>query len=162
MKNFNLGKKIFQPRLKYNSFKFLTFWYNFTLLPFESRFLNSMEFLNSWKHFIRLLSLSLAHLKRACKVAIFIVFRINKEFARAQYRIFILGWKKCQLFGKFEILIPGWNSVYRIEIFTCNCNIILKRSFLFRRDEISTRYTALKFQPGLKNWKSPYNQLLRF
>ena len=30
------------------------------------------------------------------------------------------------------------------------CNVILKRSLLFDRDEISTRFNELKFQPGLK------------
>ena len=45
---------------------------------------------------------------------------------------------------------PSWNfnSVYRVEIFTCNYNVILKRSLLFSRDKISARYTELKFQPG--------------
>ena len=47
---------------------------------------------------------------------------------------------------------PSWNfnSVYRVEIFTRNCNVILKSSLLFSRDEISTRFNELKFQPGLK------------
>ena len=54
---------------------------------------------------------------------------------------------------------PCWNfsSVYRVEIFTWNCNVISKRCFLFNWDEFSTRYTEWKFQPGLK---SPYNQPL--
>ena len=55
---------------------------------------------------------------------------------------------------KFHIGLakPSWNfnSVYRVEIFTCNCNNILKRSLLFSRDEISTRFNELKLQPGLK------------
>ena len=47
---------------------------------------------------------------------------------------------------------PSWNfnSVYRVEVFTCACNVILKRSLLFSRDEISTWFSELKFQPGLK------------
>ena len=44
-----------------------------------------------------------------------------------------------------------------VSIFTCNCNVILKRSLLFSEDEISTRFNELKFQPRLK---SPYNQPL--
>ena len=35
-------------------------------------------------------------------------------------------------------------------MFTCNCSVILKRSLLFSRDEISIRFNELKFQPGLK------------
>ena len=56
---------------------------------------------------------------------------------------------------------PSWNfnSLYRVEIFTCNCNVILKRSLLFNRDDISTRLTSWNFNPG---WKSPNNQLLRW
>ena len=47
---------------------------------------------------------------------------------------------------------PSWNfnSVYRDEIFTCNCNVILKRSLLISPDEISTQFNELTFQPGLK------------
>ena len=42
------------------------------------------------------------------------------------------------------------NLVYRVEIFTCKCNAILKRSLLFNRDEISVRFNELKYQPGFK------------
>ena len=42
------------------------------------------------------------------------------------------------------------NSVYRVEIFTCNCNVTLKRSLLFSRDEIWSRFNKLKFQPRMK------------
>ena len=37
-----------------------------------------------------------------------------------------------------------FNSLYRVEIFACNYNVILKRSLLFNRDEISTRFNPLK------------------
>ena len=59
---------------------------------------------------------------------------------------------------KFDLGLakPSWNfnSLYRAEIFTCNCNVILKRSYL----------TEMKFQLGIlswnfnPSWKSPYNQ----
>ena len=48
---------------------------------FESQFLNSMELLNFGKHFIKLISLSSVHLKRAFEVALFIFLKINKELA---------------------------------------------------------------------------------
>ena len=51
---------------------FLTFSYKLALLAFESQFLNYLERLNSCKHFMRLVSFSSIHLKRACEVAIFI------------------------------------------------------------------------------------------
>ena len=44
----------------------------------------------------------------------------------------------------------NFNSVYRVDIFTCNCYVVLKRSLLFSRDQISTRFNELKFQPELK------------
>ena len=49
---------------------------------------------------------------------------------------------------------PSWNfnSLYRAEFFTSNWDVILMRSLLFNRDEISTRLTS---------WKSTYNQPLR-
>ena len=53
---------------------FLTLSYNLTLLAFEAQFLNSMDFLNSCKHFIRSIRLSSVHLKRACEFAIFVFF----------------------------------------------------------------------------------------
>ena len=54
---------------------------------------------------------------------------------------------------------PSWNFnlLYRVEIFACNCNVILKRSLLFNRDKILTRLTCSNFNLG---WKSPYNQPL--
>ena len=89
---------------------FLTFPYNLTLSAFESQFLNSMELSNSCKRW------SLLHLKRAWKVPIFNFLKINKEFARAQYQIFIPGWKIGRLYRKFEIFIPG--QLNRVEIST--------------------------------------------
>ena len=44
---------------------------------------------NSCKHFIKLISLSSVHLKRACEVAIFIFKKVNTEFTRGKYQIFI-------------------------------------------------------------------------
>ena len=35
------------------------------------------------------------------------------------------------------------NLVYQVEIFTCNCNVILKSSLLFSRAKISTQYNEL-------------------
>ena len=89
---------------------FLTFPYNLTLSAFESQFLNSMELSNSCKRW------SLLHLKRAWKVPIFNFLKINKKFARAQYQIFIPGWKIGRLYRKFEIFIPG--QLNRVEIST--------------------------------------------
>ena len=67
-----------------------------------------MEILNTCKHFISLISLLLVHLKRAYEVIIFAFSKkLIKEFARVLYQIFIRGWKKCRLHGKFEIFIPG-------------------------------------------------------
>ena len=47
---------------------------------------------------------------------------------------------------------PSWsfNSAYQVEIFTCNCKVTFKKSLLFSRNEILTRYTELNFQAGLK------------
>ena len=87
----------------------------------------------------------------------------NKEFTRAWYHIFIPGWKKCRLYGKFGISIQGLNHnsgwLDRVEIstqntelaflHTCNCTVILKRSLPLSRDKISIGSNELKFQPGL-------------
>ena len=43
-----------------------------------------------------------------------------------------------------------YHLVYRVEIFTCKCNVILKRSLLFNQDEISARFNELEYQPGFK------------
>ena len=90
---------------------FLTLSYNMTLLAFESQFLNSMEFLNSYKYFVRLICLSSIHLKRACEVAIFTFF-VNKQGICACVVLnFHPGLRKIRLYGKFEIFIPGWNFI---------------------------------------------------
>ena len=62
---------------------FLTLAYNLTLSVFGSQFLNSMELLSSCKHFMRLISLSSIHLKRAYEVVYFIFKKISKKFMRA-------------------------------------------------------------------------------
>ena len=46
--------------------------------------------------------------------------------------------------------MENFNSPNRVENFTYNCKVILKRLLLNRRVEISTRFTELKFQLGLK------------
>ena len=123
--------------------------WNLTLPVFGSKFLNFLELLNSCEHFIRLINLSAAHLKRACEDFIFVFLKINKEFLRAHYQIFIPVRKKCQLYRKFDIFIPGWKLISgylnRVEILICNWNVILKRSLLFSLHDISTRYIELKF-----------------
>ena len=49
-------------------------------------------------------------------------FESNKEFVRAQYQIFTLGWKMCQLYRKFDLgLAKGmiiWRFATRVEIST--------------------------------------------
>ena len=70
------------------------------------------------------------------------IFMENKEFSSRVSRLkFHLGLTK-----------PSWNfnSAYKFEIFTCNCNAISKTSLLFSRDNISVRFNELKFRPGLK------------
>ena len=56
--------------------------------------------------------------------------------------------------GKMSIIWKTWNfhpelkfhlGLAKNEIFTYNCNVILNRSLLFNRDEISTRFNELKF-----------------
>ena len=46
-------------------------------------------------------------MKRDLKVTISFFKKINNEFAREWHQIFILGWKKCRLYGKFEFFCPG-------------------------------------------------------
>ena len=73
------------------------------------------------------------------------------------------GLKKVSIIWKIWNFHPGlkfdlglvkpssnFNSVCRVEVFTCNCNVILKRCLLSSRDEIPARFNELKFQPGLK------------
>ena len=99
-----------------------------------------------WNFWI-LVNILLVHLKRACEVAIFIFLKTNKEFWLEKMSIIRNIWNFHLGSAK-----PSWNfnSAYRVEIFTCNCNVILKRCLLFSRDEISTRFNELKFQSGLK------------
>ena len=56
---------------------------NLNLSVFDSQFLNSMELLNSCKHFVRLINLSSFRLKCACEGVIFIFLKINKALIRA-------------------------------------------------------------------------------
>ena len=48
---------------------------------------------------------------------------------------------------------PSWNfnALYRVEIFICNCNAILKTSFLFSRDEISTQEYRVEISVRVEN-----------
>ena len=72
----------------------------------------------------------------------------------------LVEWKIWNFHHRFKfhqgLAKPSWdfNSVYGVEIFACNCNIILRMNLLFSRDEISTRLTSWNFSPV---WKSPYN-----
>ena len=126
---------------------FLTFPHNLTLSAFESQFLNSMELSNSCKRW------SLVHLKRAWEVPIF-----NKQWIRTcAVPNFHPGLKNRSIISEIwnfhpRLAKPSWNfnSVYRVEFFTCNYNVFLQRSLLFSRDKFLTRYTELECQPGLK------------
>ena len=152
--------KSFQKSLYLKTF--LTLSHNLTLSEFESRFLNSMQLLNSCKHYMRLISLSSVHLKRACEVAIFIFLKINKEFAHV-VSSFHPGLENMSIIWKIwnsdprlkfhhDLAKPSWNfnSVYRVEILACNFDVIFKSSLLFSRDEISAWLNELKFQNGSK------------
>ena len=107
------------------------------------------------------LTLTLVNFKRACR---HLYLFWNKPVIRV-YVVsnFHSGWEKKSIIWKIwnfhhglkfhlGLAIPSWNfsSVYWVEIFACNYKVILKRSLLFSRDEILTRCTELKFQPGLK------------
>ena len=88
----------------------------------------------------------------------------NKQGIRAcVVLIFHLGLGKMSIIWKILNFYPGlkfhlglvqpswnFNSVYRVEIFSCNWNVILKKSLLFSWNEISTQFKELKFQPRLK------------
>ena len=50
----------------------------------------------------------------------------------------------------FQHWLKFFDSVCRKETFTCNWNVVLKRSLLFTRDEIYTWFNKLKFRPELK------------
>ena len=116
----------------------------FSLPEFESQFLNSMELWNSCKHFIRLISLSSVHLKRACEVVIFIFF-LNKQGMRActVSKFYPRPEKNVHYMDNSKFSFQAESSS-RLS-FTCNCNVNLKRSLLFNRDEIPNRYTKLIF-----------------
>ena len=128
---------------------------SFFLLVFESQFLNSMEFLNICKHFIWLISLPSVHMKNACEVASSFFLKINKEFACVSN--FHPGLEKMLIIRKIwdfhpwlkfylGLAKPNWifNLVYWVENLTCNCNAILKRSFLISREEILTWYSRIE------------------
>ena len=116
--------------------------------------------LNSCKHLMRLVSFQ----DLTCLWSRNLYFLKNKQGIRAcVVSNFHPGLEKLSIIWeiwnfhpglKFHLGLakPSWNfnSVYRVEIFTCNCNAILKRSLLFSRDKISTRFKELKFQSGLK------------
>ena len=120
----------------------------------------SRNFWIPWNFWINLPSF---HLKSACEVTV-IVFLKNKQGIRAcVLSNFHPGLEKMPIIWKIWNFHPGlkfhlglakpswnFNSVYRVETFTCNCIVILKRSLLFTRDEISTRFNRLKFQSGLQ------------
>ena len=63
---------------------FLIFSYNLTLSAFEPQFLNSMELLNSCKHFMRLVSLPSD--QNVLVKSPYFFKKINKEFARAWFK----------------------------------------------------------------------------
>ena len=50
------------------------------------------------------------------------LLKINKEFVRAQDQIFTLGWRKCQLYRKFDlglakgVIIWRFSSLNPVEI----------------------------------------------
>ena len=123
---------------------FLTFSYSLTLSAFDSQFLNSMDILHSCKHFMRLINLPSFYLKSVCEVAI-LIFKKNKQGIHACIvSNFYPGLEKMSIIWK----ILNFNSAYRVEIFPCNFNVILKRSLLFSR--LLFRFNELKFQHALK------------
>ena len=73
---------------------FLTLSYNFTLSAFEFQILNSMEYLNSDKHFIRLISLPTVHLNRTREVAIFTFLKNKQETRKCVVSNFNPGMEK--------------------------------------------------------------------
>ena len=119
------------------------------------------ELSDSCKHFIRLIDLSSVHLKPPCQFSIFIFYKnkqgiymylVSNFHPRLEKRSII--WEIWNVHPRLKFHLglakPSWNlnSVNRIEIFTCNCNVILKRGLLFNQNEISTRFNKLKFHPG--------------
>ena len=85
------------------------------------------NFWNSRKHFMRLVKLWNVIWNVLVKSSSLFFLKINED--RAYYQIFIRGWKKCWLYGKFEIFIPDWNFI----------------SVKLHRVEFSTHYAELKF-----------------
>ena len=85
------------------------------------------NFWNSRKHFMRLVKLWNVIWNVLVKSSSSFFLKINED--RAYYQIFIPGWKKCWLYGKFEIFILGWNFI----------------SVKLHRVEFSTHYAELKF-----------------
>ena len=94
-------------------------------------------------HNIKLIRLSSVHLKRVWEVVIFIFLNINRE--SRVHSIKFSSWV-----GKNVDYMEILEFSSQVEIFTCNCNATLKGSLLLSRNEISTRFDKLKFQPGLK------------
>ena len=122
-----------------------------------------MEFLNSRKH----MSSFVISPFETCLWNFHLYFlKINKnshvcstKFSSRIKKMSII-WKIWTFYPglKFHLWLvkPSWNFnlLCWVEIFTCNCNVILQSSLLFSRDKISTRYIELKFQPGLKIFSS--------
>ena len=121
------------------------------ILAAIENFFNIQEWVlaNSWKHFIRLISLSTLSIwnvfvksPNSRVRSIKFLFRVGKNVDYMENLEFSLrveissrvSWTEL----KHQLGIPSWNiiSVYGAEIFTCNCNV--------------NRFNELKFQPGLK------------
>ena len=139
---------------------------------------NSMKLLNSCKHVMRLVNLcnvirnvlvkssSLFFLKKTSNLH---VRSITFSFQVGKMSIIWKIWN-FHPWIKFHLGLakPSWNFnwlywvywLYRLywNFSTCNGNVILKRSLLFNRIEISIRLTSWNFNPG---WKSSYNRPLR-
>ena len=136
---------------------------NLTLSVFDSQFLNSMELLNSWKHFVRLIKFVIFPFEM-CLWRRHLYFFENKQgIYTCVVSTFHSELEKMSSIWKIWYFYPGlkfhlglakqrWNfdTAYRVESFTCNCNVILNRSLLFSWDKIWTRYTKLKFRTRLK------------
>ena len=119
--------------------------------------------LNSCKHLMRLLSLVIG-LFETCLWSRNLYFLKDKQGIRACIvSNFHPGLEKLSIIWKIWNFLTGlkfypsiakpslnFNSVYRVEIFTCNSKAILIRSVLFSRDKVSIRFNELKFQSGLK------------
>ena len=113
-----------------------------------------INFLNSFKYFVRLISLSWVIFKRICEMTVFIsLFFKNKQGVRAcvlsnfhpRLKKMLIVWKISNFHPELKLHLGIW-----VEIFTCYCKIILKRNLIFSCDEISTRFNELKFQLGLR------------